>query len=424
MISISISARNLVSAVVFLSLAGMVAAESLSAKAFSFDRGRLDYPDRGEVYAAWNASDPQLVLKPGMKVLFFGRAEGCDIRAAGGPVKHEGNARFNQAMALTGVPAAPPGKGEKWTPSAESDSCDLSVRGEVGDTFVHLNRDPEQGGIGIFTFTGSEPTGKKGSFFRPFDARGKGGNGANANIEGTFVAFRFDWQKGNTVRPWAGGQETADQRAAELKTSQSVVAASVPAGGKDKPIQVKQQVIVAFINPTCFREGKDRKKSMCQVQYLFNVAVLRAGVSDWSKVGWFKDAGVFFDPAQGGMPVVHGPLGRNGETSRDHKWDLDLYTSLGAPSQHSVFNDETFHARISFKQLKNTLRLVAAESLKKPAGDVGSGDLSSVFGPKWDDPNEWALLSANVSQEVFNPYSEAAFIGGSVKGLAFGAGPL
>jgi hypothetical protein len=406
-------------------LAINVGAESLSTAAFQYKGGKLGYLERNEVYSAWNANDPVSVLKPGMKVMFFGRAEGCDLRAGNGPVKNQGSVRFSQTFDLTGIPLASEGKGQRWAPSADSEQCGKSVRDQVGDSFVHVNEDQENGGIGIFTFTGPDQKGRR-SFFRQFDKSGKNGTGANANIEGTFVAFRFGWQKGNTVLPWAGGEQPDEKRKAEFRTVQSVAVASVGdgvVGLAGEPIQAKQQFIAAFINRACFQSGGG-KKGMCQLQYLFNVAVYRAGVTDWDAVKWFKSAGVFMDPAQGGMPVVHGPVRRSGETTVDEGSGLELYTSLGEPSRHDIFKDKEFRIQVSFSQLKNALKIVAGKQLKKMPNKISQSDLEAVFGEHWGDANEWLLLSVNVSQEVYNSDSNArALIGGGIKAIAVGIAP-
>jgi len=398
-------------------------AESLTSTAFQYKGGRLGYLERNEVYSAWNPNDPSSVLKPGMKVLFFGRAEGCESRVGNGPVKNQGGVRFSQSLELTGVPLASEDNGRRWAPSANSEQCDKSVRDQVGDSFVHVNENPENGGIGIFTFTGPDQKGRR-SFFRQFDKSGKNGSGANANIEGTFVAFRFDWQKGNTVRPWAEDGQPVDQRKTEFKTVQSVAVASVGDEGashSDEPLQAKQQFIAAFINRTCFQNSGARK-GLCQLQYLFNIAVYRAGVKDWDNVKWFKSAGLFMDPAQGGLPVVHGPVGSRGETTLDQDSGLELYTSLGEPSHHDVFKNKEFRIQVSFAQFKNALRLIAAKALKISPKQPSPADMSTLFSQSWDDPNEWMLTSVNVSQEIYNPYEDVrAHLGGAIREIVIGS---
>lgn len=413
--------------ILWLSLmATNVGAESLTTAAFQYQGGRLGYLKRNEVYSAWNANNPSSVLKQGMKVMFFGRAEGCESRAGNGPVTNQGSVRFSQALELTGIPLAPEDNGQRWAPSANSDQCDNSIRDQVGDSFVHVNENPENSGIGIFTFTGPDQKGRR-SFFRQFDKSGKNGTGANAYIEGTFVAFRFGLQNENSVVPWATDTQPVDKRSIEFRTVQSVAVASV--GGKAENrygeiVQAKQQLIAAFINRACFQNSSG-KKGLCQLQYLFNVAVYRAGLTDWEAATWFKSAGVFSDPAQGGMPVVHGPIGHSGETTVDEGSGLELYTSLGEPSHHDVFKDKEFRIQVSFSQLKNALKIVAGSQLKKRPNQISPSDLKDVFGERWGEANEWVLLSVNVSQEVHNPIDDLrAFIGGNIKDVAVGAVPL
>jgi hypothetical protein len=149
---------------------------------------------------------------------------------------------------------------------------------------------------------------------------------------------------------------------------------------------------------------------------LFNIAVYRAGVTDWGDVKWFKYAGLFVDPAQGGMPVVHGPVGIRGEVSVDHASGLELYTSLGESSRHDVFKDKEFRIQLSFAQFKNALSLIAAKSLKISPKQISPTDMSSLFSQSWDDPNEWMIISVNVSQEIHNPYdSIRAHLGGATR---------
>jgi hypothetical protein len=390
--------------------------ESLTATAFRYKGGELSYVDQDQVYAVWNAADASSVNKPGMKVMFWGRAEGCDLRAENGPVTDKGNPKFDQALELTGVAA---GKGKRWAPSANSDQCDAAVRQNVGRSFVHVNEDAANGGVGIFTFTGPDSDGQR-SFFRQYDHSGKQGKGYNADIEGTFVHFRFDWKKSTAVRPWAGDAAAADQRKAAFVTVQSVPAVSMGSGerGKSKsPTQAKQQTMAAFINRACF-EAQHGKRGLCQLQYLFNTALYRAEPTDWNAPKWSKNGDLLIDPGQKGMPVIHGLLGRRGESMTEASSGMPLFTSQGEPTQHEAFRDKEFRVEVSFAQLKNALRLIAARTLHKEPAEVADADVASLIGPSWNDPNEWALISLAVAQEVHNPHDESTvYIGGSFKEL-------
>lgn len=384
-------------------------AESLTKQAFTVKGGDLSYIEQGQLHSAWNVSDRQAALKPGMKVFFFGRAEGCDLAASDGPVTSVGSSRFEQARELTGLPLSPDPR-KRWAPSANTDRCSAATRGQVADSFVHVNPGAG-GGVGLFTFSGPDQNGRR-PFFQPFDTSGRAGKGNNPHIEGTFVAFRFDWQKGNTVRPWIGPERTA-----VFRTVQSVAAVGL---GDDAPqgripVQAKQQFMVALINKSCMASGP-QSKGQCQFQYMFNTAIYRAGVRDWAREEWFKQGGVFADRAQGGIAVVNGPVLGAGQSLRDRRSGTDLHTSRGAPTQHGEFTDKEFRVEVTFAQLVNTMRLTAALHLRRDPGRVSDDDLTQVFGSGWNNPEDWLLLTVHIGQEVHNPIQNAkVYIGGNMR---------
>jgi hypothetical protein len=407
-------------------LAGFVPASAisqvLSSTSFQYDGTALAYLQRNEVYAGWNPVDPALALKPGMKVGFYGRAEGCAEGAKNGPVTSEPASAFDGAMALTGV-LLDPSPGHRWTPLADTEQCDPSIRTRLGGSFVHVNEDPVHGGIGLFTHTGQDRNGKA-SFFRQFGPGGKNNSGANANIEGTFVSFRFDWQAGQAAHPWAGTSAPASKRTAEIRTVQGISAESVGSGDASQAhqvVQVKQGMIIAVLNPDCLRNFTSHIKA-CIFQYAFNTAIFRLGVSDWSGEDWFKSAGIFLDPAQGNIAVIHGPIGRSGETTRDGASGLALFTSLGEPTAHEVAADRSYDLQITFDQFENALRIVAATRLSKSAMAVTAPDMDTVFGGKWADPDQWVLASVSLGQEVYNPSPDSpVYIGGAIRKISIAA---
>jgi hypothetical protein len=244
---------------VFLLLVTLNAgAGSLPSTEFQYNGGKLGYLDRGEIYSAWNPGNSKAVHKPGMKVMFFGRAQGCDSKANNGPVISEGNSNFDQAEKLTGIPLAP--KGQQWTPSANTEQCDAAVRKQSGDSFVHANEVTNLGGIGMFTSTGPDMNGEQ-NFFQPIGASGKNGTGVNGSIEGTFATFMFDWKSGNAARPWAGDAQADEDRKAIFKTAQSVSVVSVGEGVAAEgagPIQAKQQFIIALVNQACINLKEEK----------------------------------------------------------------------------------------------------------------------------------------------------------------------
>src|SRR5262249_6344725 len=85
-------------------------------------------------------------------------------------------------------------------------------------------------------------------------------------------------------------------------------------------------------------------------------------VSDWSQVAWFRNGDVWFDPAQGGIPIVDGPIYGSGTITSDSKSKLPLFVSQGTATQHAAFSGRTFDVTIGFEQLANVLRIVAGPS--------------------------------------------------------------
>lgn len=392
-------------------------ADQSSSSYYHYKGGAPGFYAQGKVFSVWNANDPKNMLAPGLKITFFGEPRDCGENAFNGPVAAKGNPRLNGAQQLTGLPFDP--SSIVWSPSGNTDQCSAGVRNLVGDSFVFLNPDPARGGFGLFTYTGRDAEGRE-PFFMQYGSTGRKNTGANANINGTFVNIRFDWRGDQQIAPWAqGGQDPV----VEFRTVQSVASAVVSTrsgrNAGDKPVQAKQQMVLALINRDCFEKSGGRDK-LCQLKYLFNVAVVRSGVTNLHAERWFQDAGVFFDIAQGGIPIVHGPLQTPGTIVNDKSSGLPLYQSAGEPSQERPFNDKTFAARISFSQLKNAMRSVAAGKGRRGEG-AAPAQVAEKFGERWDDPREWLILSVNVSQEVSNPErNERAFIGGNVREIYAG----
>jgi hypothetical protein len=397
-----------------LLVAASAFADVRNASSYRYDGGVPEYVRSGMVYAVWNARGAKAVLAPGMKILFFGTADGCRADAADGPTADRGNPRLAYALQLTGLRG---GRGSvAWSPSGATDQCEPAARGKAGDSFVQLEpRQGEGGGFGLFTYTGRDAEGRA-PFFQPLLASGRNSTGVNANIAGSFVTFRFAWDGADRITPWAG-----NEGALELRSMQSVAREVVTPGRGGEVVQAKQQLNLTVINRACFRTIGGAGK-LCQVQYLLNTAVYRAGVTDWDAEKWFKDARVWFDPAQGGMPIVHGPVPAAGKAAFDTASRLDLYTSAGAASQHAEFKDLTFVVRVTLAQLHNALRVATAARLKRPVATVGDGELAAEFGARWNDAAEWSLLSVAVGQEVHNPARERrAFIGGNFRTLSVGS---
>jgi hypothetical protein len=371
----------------------------------------------GSTFSAWNPVAGNALFSAGLKVNFFGRAEGCVQGANNGPVGAGNDALLPAVAAATGV-ATTTTAVTRWAPSGSYAPCTGDAWSRQGPNMVVLNpQDSAQGGMGLYTRTGPDSEGST-SLMRPFDALGQNGAGANAFINGTFVTVREDWR--NTAhKPWLGTGPSLP--VARVVATQSVQAFQVGTEViANQAVQAKQQVTVGFINPICMAEGASSTRP-CQLSYLFNTAIQRAGVDDWSTVSWFQNGKVWFDPAQGGTPIIDLPVRPAGTTVVDEASGLGLYESRGNATQHATFQDFNFDMRISFAQLQNVLRIVTARNLSISPASVTDAQLATQWGVAWNDRNAWALLSASSAQEVHNPISNrSALIGGNFKQLYVG----
>jgi hypothetical protein len=286
---------------------------------------------------------------------------------------------------------------------------------QPGPAFVQVHQQP-MGGIGLFTYVGDGERFPGPHFWHQFSVEGQSGGGANASIEGTFVAWRFDWRNSRTVFPWAmDGARGQDVRRVLVRSTQSVVTTAVKAGPRStKPAQIKQQYTASVINPTCQRTV--RKKAICQIRYLFHTALIRGGPIVWQDQPWANSAQVLFDPAQGGVPIVYGPLKPNGQVTAAGR--VDLWRSRGDETQHAPFRNKMFAAEITFREFLSALRLIGARSLAVPPANIGEREMAALFGPTWNDPKGWLLLDVNVGQEVYDEdIHREAYIGGAVMQL-------
>jgi hypothetical protein len=373
---------------------------------------------RNGIYAAWNPSNSDDLLKPGPKVIFFGSSTACVGLTGAGPVARRAALASREARLKTGLPLDD-ADGDFLSPIADSKQCAESGDAQRSGSFVVSSPKNATVGIGLYTSVGSDAEGRR-PLLGPFDVLGQSGSGANVGIAGTFVDFREDWQNPKLLNLWDNHLPLVGKEVTvlEIQTIQSLAIADLNfrADAPDAGLrQAKQQLTVTFINRAC-REAQP--KQSCQIQYLFTVAVVRSGVNDWSTIDWFKRARVWIDPAQGNMPVIDGPIPTKGQDVWDSGQNVDLYESEGDATAHGTFKMKIFRMRISFTQFQNAVRLATATYLKRPVTSVSSGDVELFFGPEWNVGPNWTILSLQVGQEVYspNPRSESR-IGGSFRDI-------
>ena len=358
--------------------------------------------------AAWNPTPGVAGYRPGTKVLFFGTASGCtgqnDGPAAGGD-----DAVFAASLAQTGVAAA--SASQRWTPMSAASLCGGADGDRGGPSYVVSTGDPAASAIGLYT-----QAGVPGGFFAPYGAGGQDGSGANAFIEGTFVNFRQAWAAADAPTPFAA----TPAHAVLVDAPQSVSIldpGDAPADGT--VVQVKRQFAVSFAALGCPRESVPARP--CQLTFQFNVAIARAGVTDWSGQAWFVPT-LVFDPEQGGIPVLDSPMPAAGTRAFDPASGLPLFTSSGAGTQHAPAALQDYAARINFAQLQNVVRLVVSRQLSKPVDQVVAADIAAYWGSRWDDPAAWVVVTTSVGQEVYDPLAtHAASIGGSLQAITVSA---
>jgi hypothetical protein len=298
-------------------------------------------------------------------------------------------------------------------PSGDTAACAASNLQE-GPSMVQVDARDAGGAIGLYTDGGAQ-SGSTTAFLTPYGAAGQNGAGANANILGTFVNFRQAWGAADPIQPWL-----ADGTARVVSVQSVGATATGDATRPSEYVQVKQQVSVTFLNVACAKTMLSTA-TPCQIQYLVNTAVQRTGVGDWSQVGWFNAGNVWFDPGQGGIPVVTGPIKAAGDATTDAASGLELFRSEGNPTQHGAFQDVGFDVRIPFADLQNAARIVAGRKLGIDPAAVDDAQMAAQWGAAWADPGQWVLLSSEVGQEVYNPYpAKAAYIGGSFSRLYVG----
>jgi hypothetical protein len=370
-----------------------------------------------KVHSSWNPWRGEM-LTPGMKVSFFGLARGCAAELSDGPVHASTAVPDGAALSKMALSSSASAFVRDWQPGGHADACDNTVREAAGPSRVVLKAGTN-GGIGLFTTAvalnpdGSQP------FFGPYAAGGQDGRGANAYNTSSFVTYRFDWRAA-PHRPWVQNSPGAPS-VMRIHTVQSVGLADVRApDAASLPVQAKQFLAVAFINNVCADDGITPSRP-CAVKYLFPLAIAQTGVQDWSKVDWFQKARVWFDPVQGGMPIVEGSPPASGVTMIDGESGLPVFRSAGEAARHSPFAELTFDLRVTHEQLINVLRIVASRQLQVTPSLVSESQMEALWGAAWNDPAQWSLVTAAVGQEVHNPYADGvSTIGGAFSSVYVG----
>jgi len=377
-----------------------------------FDAANIKNLTGGDLAAGWDLKSTNAALRPGMKVAFFGEAQGCDSAFIDGPVSAGADDAFVQAAQKTGVASVGTTAALRMTPQGVSGACDAANQDRTGPSWVYLNPSVSGAQVGMYTPSGPLADGSA-PFLGAYGAKGADGNGSNAHITSTFVGFRMPWWATDAVRPW-GDQAGV----ARVVSNQSLGSFQVV---NDTTAQVKQQVVVSVINTAC-QAMRSSVLGPCQAQYLFNTAIMRSGVSNWESYAPSTEGKIWFDAVQGSTPIISGLIPKAGTTVSDGDTGLPLYSSRGGATAHAAFTSQNFDVRIEFPQLINAVRVIAAQRLNVSASALSDAQLASVWGTAWNDPSQWAFVAVSVGQEVYNAASDSrnVWIGGGFRSLYVG----
>lgn len=381
---------------------------------FTLDQTVSDLTAGGDLAAGWNLKSAAAALRPGMKVAFFGRATGCDSTLIDGPTSAGTDSELATIASRTGVSRTATPSTMRWTPQGVSGSCDSSNATRTGPSWVYVNPSASGGALGLYTQSGPTSEGTT-PFLSPLGADGADGNGSNRHIIGTFVGFRRPWWSSTALQPW-----TDSSSSARVVSAQSVNAYQV-ATDVSAINQVKQQVIVSVINKAC-QQNRSAVIGPCQMQYLFNTVTMRGDVTDWEAYSPATQGRIWFDPVQGSTPIVAGLIPTSGKTVVDNESGLALYSSKGGGTQHATFTAQNFDLRVSFDQLVNAVRIIAAKRTDVAVASVTDEQVASVWGTSWNDPSQWVFVAASVGQELYNEAQDSRqiYIGGGIKSLYVG----
>ena len=379
--------------------------------------------------AYWNPDNR--ITRPGFHLSFWGSGTGCS-RIVNGPVSPDGDV-FGRGTLFrnTGLRQSPGNRALRFTPTRAGVAGCREAGPTHGDSHIHVNEDPERGGIGLYTHAGPRQGSDIAAFFQPFPEAGQNGKGANAHIVGSFVAFRLG-RGGDSMKPWSGKAAKADGNLrVVIRTAQGVARLPKELSEDNKITQVKQQVAVTFANRSCLAQR--RGGEICQMNFLIHTAL-------WQDIRKPRRerATLMFDPVQGGLPVVYGPLREKGKATVLQGYeDAEAWTSWGAATRSEPFGTTRFQAEISFAGFMSILRIVAHQKrlsdAKRNAGGNASGitlasttdeHIAGLFGARFRSVEEWFLLDVHFAQEVHSPNPrDRAYIGGSMTELYIAALP-
>lgn len=352
----------------------------------------------GPLFAAWN---PTQAGGPGLKIMMFGAADTSCPAGVTGAMGPFDDAVLATVGYLGQASAVPPDMRFEAKPSM----CGAAAANKRGPSRVFSD------GASIWLSTAT--LGGAEDLLRPFTASGQNNTGANVNILNTSVNYKAAGAAA-AVKPWQGGAT------ARIAVSTSVV--QLQASGGSTLNQAKQQMAFGLFNRACQAQFPAR---LCQLQWLFALAIAQSDVTDWSTVGWAQGAYTFGDLVQGNMPIIDVTLmPASGQPGRHRETGVPFFTSRGSATQHAPFGRRTFAADIDFQQFKAVLRVASAGMLREAVGnDAACVQCERVFGAEWANTEAWELVELLSMQEIYDTTGKSSRITGNFNWLYVGPAP-
>lgn len=344
-----------------------------------------------------------------------------------------------------------PGYSFRWAPAAPTTAgCPAGKSG--GPSYAIFTSGSVNAGLGLFTLSG---LGFHNELYKGYTAAGQDGLGTNAYIAGTYFNFYQNPNMSSPLRLFSGNSTDNNVKRFLLESTQSAYNVSTysPSGDKTHIAQVQQLVPLGVGNKTCISQRITNPSLICQVLIHQQSYVSRREYKNGVLVlaqndPWNQNATYNYDPVQGSLPYLMGPLKTNGTatTINYHGRTYSLWTSLGdatvfqnntTPTTGAdglavpAFENLTFRTQMTFNQYLTFLRMIAADSYYKESGkqlypeDISDSYMASKFGTAWNDPNEYVVMKLGFAQEGVNPIQETERVamGGNIKYLNLQALP-
>lgn len=155
---------------------------------FELNPGYIPHYRENNIFSIWNPKNTPEIHKSGLKLFFFGKAEGCVCDAKNGRVifvKPDPKKSNSVGLHLSD-------KGKVFVPIPERDKCNVTKIKSEG-SYIYIDERPEKGGIGIFTASGIDEFGNF-YFFQSRDECGVG-DGVNKFEKSTAVTWKLEREK-------------------------------------------------------------------------------------------------------------------------------------------------------------------------------------------------------------------------------------